>query len=345
MATPPQSFILKLPDLVLTHGARVRHHRAAAWWWSRAGDLPAAPLKDVPTVLLIHALTGSAQAGGAKGWWQPLIGPGRPLDPNRYRLLCLNNLGSFYGSSAPGMPGFPKGKRATLTSLDQARALLQALDTLGIKKIHLAVGGSLGGMLALNLAALAPRRFERLMPIASTARSSAWVLGWNHVARGVLRLDPGYPQGATRGLDLARQIGMLTYRAEPGLIERQGYEKKRVASYLNHHGITLDARFTVPCYESQLDAMDNHDLTHPLPGQRRAAIAAIRATTLVVEVDSDQLFTTAQTRELLQLLRTSSARVSHAVLRSQHGHDGFLIEWTQLAKLVRRALQLPAPAL
>ncbi len=332
------SFILSLPPLALVRGGRVRQHRAAAWWWSRTDDTPGHPQSDVPTVLLVHALTGGARAGGEDGWWEPLIGPGRALDPQKFRILCFNNLGSFYGSSAPGSAGFPRGKKATLTSLDVAGAILQGLDALGIKRVHLAAGGSLGGMVVLALAALAPKRFERILPIATTAATSAWVAGWNHVARGVLQVDPGYPHHAARGLEVARQIAMMTYRAEPGLAQKQ--TAQTIGGYLEHHGRKLNSRFTAACYEAQLDAMDHHDLTQPLPGGRRPALACIRAATLVVDVDTDQLFPPAQSDQLVVALRAADVSVSRATLRSPHGHDAFLIEWDQLEPLIKRALKL-----
>ena len=340
---PTQSFILTLPDLVLECGSVVKRHRAHGWWWSRAGDLPVSPARDVPTVLLVHALTGGAQAGGPGGWWEPLIGPGQALDPEKYRLLCFNNLGSFYGSSAPGLPGFPRGKKAKLTSLDLARAILQALDELGIRHVHLAAGGSLGGMVVLALAALAPDRFERIMPIATTAASSAWVVGWNHVARGILQLDPGYPHHVSRGLEVARQLAMLTYRAEPGLEEKHEHAGRAIGSYLEHHGRKLHGRFTAACYESQLDAMDLHDLRRPLSGGKTPALARIRAAAFIVDVDTDQLFTPAQSTELARLLRGHARSVQRLTLRSPHGHDAFLLEWKQLVPALARALTLPVP--
>lgn len=339
-AASPQSFILTLPDLPLARGGRVRRHRAAAWWWSREGDTPAQPQPGVPTVLLVHALTGSAQAGGKGGWWEPLIGPGRALDPAKVRLVCFNNLGSFYGSSAPGMPGWPKGRAVTLTSIDLARAILLGLDALGLKSVQLAAGGSLGGMVVLALAALAPKRFARIMPVATTATASAWIVGWNHVARGILRLDPGYPHHGARGLEVARQLAMLTYRAEPGLATKHS-ATRGIGSYLEHHGSKLHGRFTAACYESQLDAMDHHDLTRPLPGTRGPALARIQAPALVVDVDTDQLFTPAQSTALAAALRAHGRTVQRATLRSPHGHDAFLLEWEQLARLVQRALRLP----
>jgi homoserine O-acetyltransferase len=347
----PQVFDLPLPDLALEKGGLVRRHRLHGWWWGPAGDGPDHPVPAVPTVLLVHALTGGAHAGGPGGWWEPLIGPGRALDPAHHRILCFNNLGSFYGSSAPGMPGFPRGPRVTLTSGDIARSLLLGLDRLGIRQVHLAAGGSLGGMVALALGAVAPGRVERLLPIAACAASSAWVVGWNHVSREILRLDPGYPHHVNRGLELARQLAMLTYRAEPGLDTAQHrslpsirrFKGYRVQSYLEHHGRKLKNRFTARCYELLLDAMDHHDLFRPLPGTTGPALARIRASTLVVHVATDQLFTPAQSDVLVSSLRSHGAPVTRATLRSPHGHDAFLIEWPQLAAIVKRALRLPAP--
>ena len=346
----PQVFSLRLPDFALERGGVVRKHRQHVWWWGPLGDSPENPNPKIPTVLIVHALTGGAQAGGEGGWWEPLIGPGRAFDPNKYRIICFNNLGSFYGSSAPGLPGFPRGRRVTLTTLDIAGAILQGLDKLGIGKVHLAAGGSLGGMVVLALAALDPKRFERLLPIATCAASSAWIIGWNHFAREILRLDPGYPHHVSRGLEIARQLAMLTYRAEPGLEINQSrnlppvrnFKGYRVQGYLEYQGRKLKNRFTGTCYELLLDAMDHHDLLRPLPGQKVPALSRVRASSLIVHVDSDQLFTPVQSAELAKHLRAAGAPVSCTELKSPHGHDAFLIEWSQMTAIIIRALRLPS---
>lgn len=345
----PQTFDLALPDLALERGGTVRRHRVRTWWWGPAGDTPGKPDAAVPTVLVVHALTGSARAGGTDGWWEQMIGPGRAFDPARMRIVCFNNLGSFYGTSAPGLPGFPVGRDVTLTPGDIARSILLALDAAGLDRIHLATGGSLGGMVVLMLAAIAPGRIERIMPIATTASASAWIVGWNHVAREIIRLDPGYPHDVARGFELARQLGMLTYRAEPGLELAQhrrlpperGFKGYRIQSYLEHHGKKLNKRFTARCYELMLDAMDHHDLLRPLPGDTRPAIGRIVAPALVIGVDTDQLFTPAQVAELVNELRRHRVPVESGTLRSLHGHDAFLLEWEQLATFARRAMHLP----
>ena len=328
VAALPIIFDLDLPDLALTRGGVVRSHHARGWWWSRAGDTPESPQKNIPTVLLVHALTGNAQAGGPEGWWAPLLGPGRVIGPVHYRILCLNNLGSCYGSSGPGVAGFPTDKNIDLTSLDISRALLMALDKLGIDRVHLTAGGSLGGMVTLTLGALAPARFERLVPLATSVAASAWVVGWNHVARQILRLDPGYPHQVGRGLEIARQLAMLTYRAEPGLDARQPRSLQ---------GKSTEVSYPVQSY------LDHHDLRLPLPGDTVPAISRIRASTLVVDVDTDQLFTPAQADALVQHLQQAGALVERITVRSIHGHDAFLMEWESLGPILTRALQLQAP--
>jgi homoserine O-acetyltransferase/O-succinyltransferase len=313
------------------------------------------PAPSVPTVLLIHALTGDMRAGGPGGWWEPLIGPGRALDPEQVRLLCFNNLGSCYGSSGPADEGFPsqEGLPAAITPWDQARAILQALDALGIQRVDLLAGGSLGGMIVLCLAVLAPERFERLLPIAACEAASAWIVGWNHVARQAVLLDLESPGASTRGLELARQLAMLTYRAEPSLEARQarafsGWSPEAaypVQGYLEHQGRQLRARFDARAYYALLGAMDHHDLSRPQGAALPEAwgVARIRASTLCVGIDRDQLFFPEHMTRLAERLQALGRHAEYAELSSVHGHDGFLIEWEPLEHLLRRALALPAP--
>jgi homoserine O-acetyltransferase len=373
--TSPRLFDLDLPDLALEGGGVVTAHRARGWWWGPEADLPAlgarvsllpkealtAPLAvllrapedhpsssprsdstarldaTVPTVLLVHALTGDARAGGEAGWWGPLVGPGKPLDPTKVRLLCFNNLGSNYGSSGPLDAGWPSG--ASPSTVDQARALWSALDALGLPRLHLAAGGSLGGMILLSMAALRPGAIERLFPLGATAFATAWLTGFNHVQRQAIALDP------VRGLEVARQLAMLTYRAEPGLEANQARTvplvpgakgRFRIEGYLEHQGEKLSARFDAKAYVALLDAMDSHDVLHRQP--RLVRLSGTKA--LVVDIDTDALYTPAQVEVLRAALREAGATVEGATLRSLHGHDAFLIEWEQLAPLVTRALQL-----
>lgn len=407
--TPSRVFDLSLPSMPLEAGGVVEPLRLRGWWWGPASDVPALAARTrllnqnrigrealqivrrkrseepatpprggpeldpaIPTVLVVHALTGDMRSGGSGGWWEPAVGPGRALDPTRMRLLCFNNLGSCYGTSGPADEGFPtqpdRRLPAVVTSWDQARAILHGLDALGIDRVHLCAGGSLGGMIVLCLAALAPERFERLAPIAACEAASAWIIGWNHVARQALMADPGFPESPTRGLEIARELGMLTYRAEPGLHLRQGRRLAaadqrwnplvayKVETYLEHQGRKLRERFDARAYLLQLGAMDHHDLSRipsvhlspaeaaDPPGNPGLAwgIRRIRASTLGIGIDTDALFLPEQSRRLTERLRAAGTVAEDAEIRSLHGHDAFLIEWDQLAPLLARAMALPA---
>jgi homoserine O-acetyltransferase/O-succinyltransferase len=313
-----ESYTISLPDLPLSRGGVVRGQVAQVWEWGP---------RHLPAVVLVHALTGSAQAGGEGGWWEPVIGPARVLDPTRYRLIGINLLGSCYGSSAPGADGWPAD--ASLTTADLAQAQWLTLDALGVHTLALVAGGSLGGMTALAMATQQPSRVQRLMPIGAAAQSTAWVIGFNHVQRQILALD------STRGLEVARQLAMLSYRAEPGLDARQGRQtaprgqrRYNVESYLEYQGVLLRQRFTPASYLALLDAMDSHDL--------RESLHRYTGPTLVVDIDTDVLFTPAQSDALAALLPSAHRRT----IKSAHGHDAFLIEWPQVASLLAFALEM-----
>lgn len=428
----PRRFELLAPGLALEAGARVERHVVRGWHWGPAEDaaiLDALTVRvsderwqvvarstgelaglarrmprsgvglstAIPTVLVVHALTGDAEAGGADGWWAPLIGPGRALDPAQVRVVCFNLLGSCYGTSGPTDGGFPRladdahaaelaparggfavpavDLPATITTWDQARSMLAALDVLGIERVELCAGGSLGGMVALALAALAPDRFARLLPIAATAAASSWVIAWNHVGRQAILADPD----RARGLELARQLAMITYRAEAGLDATQGRDQTRptwssrsryrMQTYLEYQGAKLRARFDHRAYLALLGAMDHHDLSRiPAPpeaherwparvepppaspaelgpGPRAAGPSSwgldrVRAATVAVAVDSDQLFSPVHGQRLVDALTGRGVDARLEILTSLHGHDAFLVEWPQLDAIVRRALGL-----
>jgi homoserine O-acetyltransferase len=302
----PSLFDLTLPAITLEAGAKLDRHQVRGWQWGPETET------ERETVVVVHALTGDMRVGGEGGWWAPLVGPGKPLDPTRHRILCFNNLGSCYGTTGPADADFPSrdqdvrhpelqvtGKGAfhldaskmpaTITTWDQARSLLLALDALGIRQVKLLTGGSIGAMIVLCLAALDPDRFERVVPMAGAEAASPWVMGWSHVGRQAILMDPGFPDHAERGLELARQIAHLSYRAEPGLSLRQGRQQAsdghprvdadpgdprahwssrapyRVQTYLEHHGQKLLTRFDPRAYLAQMDAMDHHDLARVPP--------------------------------------------------------------------------------
>lgn len=357
-AEKPSQFELSLPSLNLERGGAVTSHVVRGWTWGPASDVEAlrANLRDpepvlpvrraacpalpapgrleasLPTVVLVHALTGGADV---TTWWEPLVGPGKVLDPSRHRLVAFNLLGSCYGSSGPCDADFPRD--AVVTTKDQARSILLALDALGIDRVALCAGGSIGALVTLQLAALGGSRFERIAPIAGALSTSAWVIGWNHVARGILRLDPGFPEAVQEGLAIARQLAILTYRAEDGLDRRQHRTRAHggehsVETYLDHQGEKLVRRFDGRAYLTLLGAMDAHEVGDGIDG--------VRASVLSVAIDSDQLFLPAQARRISDALRARGRIAEDAVLHSPHGHDAFLIEWSQVETVLRRALAL-----
>lgn len=411
----PEVFDLRLPSISLEYGRTVDPHVARFWLWGSNDDhaalrehrvyvgpnhrvrrtraeaeavqtLPKERHLDPnrPTVLIMHALTGDAYVGGDGGWWEDLIGPGKALDPAHYRLICVNNLGSCYGSSGPGDEAFPMledrpDMPAPITTWDQAQAILHVLDGLGLSTIQMAIGGSVGGMITLCLAALAPERFERIMPVATCEAASPWIIGWNHIARSVLIDDPGYPEDARYGLVTARAVAMLTYRAEDGLQLRHGRQIARedqrrgrvwhgrqpysVQTYLDHQGDKLYRRFDARAYVSQLDAMDHHDISRVpkhlvsddpqhwladaaqvLEGSPELSwgLSRIQAATLAVGVDTDELFLPWHSELLVRRLRTHGRVSDIGMIRSAHGHDAFLIELDQVGALIERGLALPA---
>ena len=388
MATPspgPRLFDVRLPDLPLRNGGVVTRHHARGSWWGPATDLavlsanchlldeselhaelrvvtrgpaltavrqPIALDDDIPTVLVVHALTGDARAAGPLGFWSPLIGPGQVFDTDRMRVICINNLGSNYGSSSPLDPGWPA--HAALTTLDQAQAIWLALDALGVATLHLAAGGSLGGMIVQALAALRPTQVNRIMAIGAAAVSSPWVIGLNHVQRQAIALDPGFPHDVSRGLEIARQIATLSYRAEPGLALTQPRTPVTahaavpddarwhypIESYLEHQGAKLRRRFDGRSYLAMLDAMDSHDFT-TVANDANASAPTRFASALVVDIDTDVLFTAAAVHELAVELANRGSQVTRATLQSLHGHDAFLIEWGQMQRLCAQALAQP----
>ncbi len=396
-ARPPIVIRRDAPGIARLRAAAARLATAVP----RPGLTPA-----VPTVLVVHALTGDAHAGGPRGFWGPLIGPGAVLDPRSCRILCFNNLGSCYGTSGPADADFPRktadrcapgggyaGKGAfavpaselpaTVTTWDQARLLLLALDALGIERVALVAGGSIGGMVALCLCALDPARFERLVTFGAATEATAWHIGWNHVGRQIVLCDPGFPHSSERGLQLARALGQMTYRAEPGLTLRHGRRPAgagpalpaswsgaapyAVQTYLEHQGEKLSGRFDVRAYLAQLDALDHHDLARvpppPEPVERWPAalpgavspdpagpgaglpwgLGRLRASTLAVGISSDQLYFKSHMQDLAARLGAAGRHAEYDELVSPHGHDAFLIEWPEMRRLLARALVLPGP--
>jgi homoserine O-acetyltransferase len=318
-----------LPDLVVAY----RHD----------GPGPA----DAPQVLVVHALTGSADAAG--DWWEPLIGPGRAFDTDRFGVLCANLLGGRYGTTGPTSvdpgTGEPYGSSfPAITARDQARAQWALLDGLGIADLELVTGGSLGGMVALEVALERPGAVRTVMPIAAPAAIGALAMAWNRIQVAMIE-----GLGA-EGMSLARQLAMTTYRSEvdfdsrfAGRTETDG--RPSVVSYLDHQGSKLLGRFDPDTYVTLVGAMDSHDIGRGRGGTEAALATLNHGDTVLVGlgIEGDILFGPAQVQAVLAAARAAGLPTRYEELRSSKGHDAFLVEWERLTTIFRRALP-PHPA-
>ena len=300
------------------------------------------PGPDAPQVLVVHALTGSADAAG--DWWAPLIGPGRAFDTSRTGVLCANLLGGCYGSTGPTSidpstgepygPAFPE-----VSARDEARALWRLADALGIERFAVVTGGSLGGMVALEVALERPDAVGQVVPIAAPARTSGLALAWNHIQ---LELVDRF---GTEGLALARQLAMTTYRSETDFDGRFARERETdgrfsIASYLDHQGAKLVDRFDPDTYRTLVRVMDLHDVGRG----RGGSVAALRALDAGgagltgIGIEGDILYGPGQVRALVADAVAAGVDATYRELRSTKGHDAFLVEWDQLTALLRAAL-------
>ncbi|MER6789370.1 homoserine O-acetyltransferase [Streptomyces sp. NPDC000658] len=311
-------------------------------------------------VLVLHALTGDSHVVGpagpghpTPGWWDGLVGPGRALDTDRWFVVAPNVLGGCQGSTGPSSLT-PDGLRwggdfPFLTQRDQVAVEADLADALGIDWWALVVGGSMGGMRALEWAVSYPERTRALLLLASTAAASAEQIAWANIQLHAIRADPHWRgghyhdtgQGPHAGLGLARRLAHVTYRSEPELAVRfgrtpQGTEnpwsggRYQVESYLDHHAAKLVRRFDAGSYVVLSEAMNSHDIGRGRGGVR-AALRRVTARTLVAGVDSDRLYPPSQQAELASGIPTAD---DLRLIESPYGHDGFLIEVEQVAALV-----------
>jgi homoserine O-acetyltransferase len=319
-------------------------------------------------VLVCHALTGDSHVTGpagpghpTPGWWGTVVGPGRALDTDRWFVVVPNVLGGCQGTTGPSSPapdGRPWGSRFPYTTVRDQVAVEAALAAaLGIDCWAAVLGGSMGGMRALEWAVGHPDRVATLLVLAAPAESSADQIAWSYPQLHAIRSDPGWhrgdyhdhAEGPHRGLGIARRIAHITYRSETELTTRFGRDPQRdenparggryaVESYLDHHADKLAHRFDAGSYVALVEAMNSHDV-----GRGRGGVAAaldrVTAHSVIAGVDSDRLYPLSQQAELAAALD-----VPLRVVSSPYGHDGFLIEAEQVAKLVADTLSVPADA-
>jgi homoserine O-acetyltransferase/O-succinyltransferase len=308
-------------------------------------------------ILLLHALSGDAHAAGRHsasdrkaGWWDAMVGPGRPFDTDRYFVICSNVIGGCMGSTGPASRdprrGRPYGSRFPVVTIgDMVRAQARLIDALGIERLLAVAGGSMGGFQALEWATAHPDRVSGSLLLATAARSSAQTLAWNSIGRRAIMSDPRWRGGdyydhepPSDGLAVARMIGHVTYVSEPALEQKFGrrlhgadepaFSLERefaVESYLDYQGEIFNARFDANSYLYITKAMDYWDLP-AYYGSLDAAMARVRGRTLLLSFDSDWLYPTAESRAIADALTRQGRPVEHVDLPSTAGHDAFLID-------------------
>ncbi len=318
-------------------------------------------------VLVLHALTGDSHVVGpagpdqpTPGWWDGLIGPGAPIDTDRYFAVAANVLGGCRGTTGPSSTapdGRPYGSRfPTVTIRDQVSAEHRLADLLGIARFAAVLGGSMGGMRALEWAVSYPDRVERCIAIATCGAFTGDQIAWSVPQLAAIRMDADFRGGdyydgppPLAGMAVARQIAHTTYRSALELDTRfgrsaQGDENPltggrfAVQSYLEHHGTKLGRRFDPNSYLVLTESMNSHDLGRDRGGLD-AALRRMTAELTVAVVDSDRLFLPAQG----VALATAPTARPLITLRSDYGHDGFLIEADAIAAAVREAMATGSP--
>jgi homoserine O-acetyltransferase len=325
----PETRFLDLPrPLALELGGEIPVRLAYREW----GKLDA---RGENCAVVCHALTGSADADR---WWTGMLGPGRALDPERDYVVCSNILGSCYGTTGPtsvdpatGEPWL--GDFPPITVRDMVRAQGALLQALGVRRVKLVVGGSLGGMQTLEWALTFPDLVEAIVPIACSGRHSAWAIGISEAQRQAIYADPRWRGGRydpadppAAGLAAARMMAMVSYRSMPSFEQRFGRRLQSadlfaMESYLRYQGKQLVDRFDAATYVTLTRAMDTHDVARGR-GEYEEVLRAVRQPALVVSIDSDALYLPQEQEEIARLV--PRARLQR--LASLDGHDAFLID-------------------
>ncbi|QDR79406.1 homoserine O-acetyltransferase MetX [Sporomusa termitida] len=316
-------------------------------------------------ILVAHALTGDSHPAAhgpydEQGWWEPLIGPGRTLDTDRFYVICANVLGGCQGTTGPASPdpatgraygmGFPE-----ITVKDMVKVQKRLLEVLRIQHLALVIGGSMGGMQALEWAVSYPGFIDAVVVIAAPGYAAPQAIAYNRVGRQAVMLDPAWQNGnyyggpgPEKGLAAARALGMITYQSELSMAYKFGRRTRsgqfEVENYLDYQGANIVKRFDANSYLYLLRALDLFDISAGY-ATYEDALARIDARMLIVGVSSDILYPPHQQEELAATLRRVGIRAELAVINSPHGHDGFLIDFQLLRPILTRFIDaaLPAP--
>ena len=318
------------------------------------------------TILICHALSGDAHVAGRHsahdrkpGWWDEAVGPGKAFDTDRYFILCSNVIGGCSGSTGPSSTNPETGRPYGLsfpvvTVADMVEAQRWLLDALDIPTVLCATGGSMGGMQAIQWAVSYPDRVRSALVLASTARTSAQTIALNEVPRQAIYADPNWNEGdyygkepPNAGLAVARMIGHITYLSEKSMREKFGrrlQEREKygydfatefeVESYLKYHGNRFTSRFDANSFLYITKAIDYFDMSLGR-GDLAQAFTDVKAKFLVLSYSSDWLYPPEQSEELVRALLRNGIDASYVEIKSDYGHDAFLLEVERLGELTR----------
>ena len=327
-------------------------------------------------VLICHALTGDQHVFNVHpltqktGWWETLVGPGRPVDTERYFVICANVVGACMGTTGPASTNPKTGQPwgldfPVITVRDMVRAQAMLVDHLGIDTLFAVVGGSLGGMQVLQWAVSYPERVFSALPLATSTRHSAQNIAFHEVGRQAIMADPDWRQGRyfaegtnpRRGLAVARMGAHITYLSDAALHRKFGRRFQdrdnptfsfdadfQVESYLRHQGITFVERFDANSYLYLTRAMDYFDIAADHDGVLAKAFKGTPTRFCVISFTSDWLFPTADSRAIVHALNAGGARVSFAEIVTDKGHDAFLLDEPEMLAIVRGFLDGAARA-
>ena len=343
-------------DVVLEHGDRLGGVKVAYETYGKINK------EKSNAILICHALSGDAHAGGwhkedeKPGWWDIVIGPGKALDIDKFFVICSNVLGGCKGTTGPSSinpktrkpygPDFP-----FITVKDMVGVQKRLLDHLGIDKLFAVVGGSFGGMQVLQWCVSYPDMVRLAVPIATSAYSSPQQIAFNEVGRRAITSDPDWNSGnyyggtpPARGLSLARMIGHITYLSDESMHQKFGRKLQdksdygfdfssldfQVESYLSYQGDTFVKRFDANSYLYITKAIDYFDLTKKGSLSLAEAFKSVKAKFLVISISSDWLYPPYQCKEIAEALSANDIDVRHCTIRSNYGHDAFLLESGQM---------------
>lgn len=308
-------------------------------------------------VLICHALSGDHHAAGfhsmderKPGWWDTAIGPGKPIDTNKFFVICPNNLGGCKGSTGPNTLNPDTGKDygpefPIVTVNDWVNSQAQLADALGIEQWAAVIGGSLGGMQAMQWAISKPKRLRHALIIAAAPKLSAQNIAFNEVARTAIKSDPDFHDGyyaehqtlPRRGLGLARMLGHITYLSDEAMGQKFGRELRsgqfqygydvefQIESYLRYQSTNFVERFDANTYLLMTRALDYFDPAADFNDDLNAAMAKIEAKSLVVSFTSDWRFSPVRSHEIVNALLAGNKSVSYAEIEAHQGHDAFLM--------------------